>query len=84
MFEVAQNHPKVLKEPAPSVFFVNFGESSLDFKLQVWIEDLWNNEKILSDLRFSIDDEFRKNHIQIPFPQRDLHLVSGFVEKAKH
>ncbi|GAB4014273.1 MAG: mechanosensitive ion channel [Bdellovibrio sp.] len=83
LYQVASEHPSVLKEPAPSVFFTDFGESSLDFRLLVWIEDIWHHEKILSDIRFAIDDIFRKNNIQIPFPQRDLHLVSGFSEKVR-
>ncbi|PIP93913.1 MAG: transporter [Bdellovibrio sp. CG12_big_fil_rev_8_21_14_0_65_39_13] len=81
LFDVAMMHKDVLKNPAPSVFFTNFGESSLDFRLLVWVEDLWHYEKILSDLRFAIDQSFRDHNVTIPFPQRDLHIVSGLEKR---
>ena len=67
----------VLKIPAPSVRFENFGDSSLDFKLLVWIAEPRTDHQISSDLRFAIDAAFRAAKIEIPFPQRDLHLRSG-------
>ncbi|MFO7752395.1 MAG: mechanosensitive ion channel [Desulfobacteraceae bacterium] len=62
---------------APVVQFTNFGDSSLDFRLRFWstIEDFIRAE---SNLRFEIDRLFRENGVSIPFPQRDLHLKSGF------
>lgn len=80
LIEVAKNHSKVLDTPAPRVFFQDFGDSSLNFDLTIWVEDLWNSQIILSDLRFEIDRAFRKNEIEIPFPQRDLHLRSSNVD----
>lgn len=77
LVEIAREHKSVLNRPAPLVVFENFGSSSLDFDLRIWIRDIWNQDVILSDLRFAIDREFRKNKIQIPFPQRDLHIRSG-------
>ncbi len=74
LLRVASENPNVLNDPLPQVIFENFGESSLDFDLRVWVTDLWANDVILSDLRFVIDREFRKSGITIPFPQRDLHL----------
>ena len=82
LLEVAQSYEKVLKETAPNVLFLDFGESSLDFALQIWVNDLWRYETILSDLRFAIDAAFRANKIEIPFPQRDLHLRSGFDRRG--
>jgi small-conductance mechanosensitive channel len=78
--EVAEAHSKVLKDPTPNVLFVEFGSSSLDFDLMVWVEDLWKFEEILSDLRFAIVKKFNEHNIEIPFPQRDLHLRS--IEKG--
>lgn len=75
---VAKEHPLVLEEPAPSVWFGAFGESSLNFTLLVWVPEALGQNQIASDLRFAIDREFRKEGIEIPFPQRDLHLKSGF------
>jgi small-conductance mechanosensitive channel len=71
---VAKDHVKVLKGPVPSVVFQGFGSSSLDFSLMVWVSDLWNHEKITSDLRFAIVEDFRGKGIEIPFTQMDLHI----------
>lgn len=80
LLSIAQNNPKVLKHPAPDVLFNDFGESSLDFELRVWLSDLWSYIVVLSDLRFEINKQFRAKNIEIPFPQRDLHLVSSKIE----
>jgi small-conductance mechanosensitive channel len=63
-------------EPKPFVRFQDFGESSLDFELFFWSGEIFAIDDIKSDLRFAIDDAFRLNDISIPFPQRDLHIVS--------
>ncbi len=70
----AKEHPKVLADPAPSVQFKNFGDSSLDFDLLFFSKDFIGIEFIKSDIRMSIDRLFRENKVQIPFPQRDLWL----------
>lgn len=74
---VARDSPQVLDEPAPQVLFKDFGESSLDFELLAWLADPRGENPIASELRFSIDQAFRAEGIEIPFPQRDLHLRSG-------
>lgn len=70
----AAKHPLVLTDPAPAVQFTNFGESSLDFDLLVWINDPMHTPTISSDLRLQIWNAFKAQGIEIPFPQRDLHL----------
>lgn len=75
---VAMEHPEVLEEPAPKVWFSAFGESSLNFTLLVWVPEALVQGQTASDLRFAIDRAFRENGIEIPFPQRDLHLRSGW------
>ncbi len=70
----ASSHSKIAKVPFPFVRFNNFGESSLDFQLYFWVKESFIVENIKSDLRFSIDDAFRKNGVTIPFPQRDVHM----------
>ncbi len=75
--QAALSHPKVMKEPPPKAIFSNFGDSSLDFDLRFWCMDLWTVETVCSDIRVEIDRLFRENKITIPFPQRDLHIVSG-------
>jgi small-conductance mechanosensitive channel len=76
LLRIAEEHEVVRSHPAAKVFFMDFGSSSLDFELRVWVTEFWTTDGILSDLRFAIDQEFRKQGIEIPFPQRDLHIKS--------
>ena len=76
---VAGEHPDVIAEPPPNVLFTEFGDSSLNFKLLVWIAEPLAAPRISSELRFAIDAAFRETEIEIPFPQRDLHLRSGWI-----
>lgn len=66
---------KIANKPEPFVRFNNFGESSLDFQLYFWVKETFLVENIKSDLRFAIDEAFRKNGVTIPFPQRDVHMM---------
>ncbi len=77
LIEASYQHPQVLSKPPPLVFFKGFGDSSLDFELLVWIADPPKQLVIKSDLYFSIEAALRQHHIEIPFPQRDLHIRSG-------
>lgn len=77
LLEVAQSHNQVLVEPAPFVIFTNFGASSLDFELRCFTGDVIYRARIASDLRFEIDRRFREEAIEIPFPQRVLHMASA-------
>jgi small-conductance mechanosensitive channel len=78
LLEVALENPSVLKEPAPTVRFLGFGDSSLDFELAVWTIDMaFHPTRFRSDLFFAIESKLRECKIEIPFPQRDLHLRSG-------
>ncbi|MDO9054768.1 MAG: mechanosensitive ion channel [Gallionella sp.] len=66
-------------EREPDVWLVNFGESSLDFELVVWVgpESIASPGKTQAQFLWAIEDELRKKNIEIPFPQRDLHIRSG-------
>jgi small-conductance mechanosensitive channel len=78
LLEVAGAHPKVLADPAPEVFFSGFGDSSLNFELGVWTADMASKpRRFRSELNFAMERKLRENRIEIPFPQRDLHLRSG-------
>ena len=68
LMEIANNHEQIIKNPGPRILFMDFGSSSLDFELRFWVEELWTTDVILSDLRYTIDHEFRKENINIPFP----------------
>jgi len=74
LHDCAINHKSVSKKPNPFVRFNDFGESSLYFQVFFWTDEAFFVENIKSDLRFEIDKQFRSNSIQIPFPQRDIHL----------
>lgn len=78
LLEVARGHPKVLREPAPAVYFSGFGDSSLNFELAVWTTEMtFQPRRFRSDLNFAVERKLRENGIEVPFPQRDLHLRSG-------
>jgi small-conductance mechanosensitive channel len=75
MLEVARAHPAVLPQPEPFVYFIGFGDSSLDFEVSVWTIDLASSPRRLrSDLYYAIESKLREIGVEIPFPQRDLHL----------
>jgi small-conductance mechanosensitive channel len=79
LLEVASEHPGVLQKPAPDVIFDEYADSSLNFFLLVWTTKYINRPAFLkSDLYFAIFQKFKKHGVEIPFPQRDLHLKSGF------
>ena len=68
----AQDH--ILQLPAPTVYFTDFGASSLDFTMNVFIDDFDNAVPTLSELRFTVERLFAENNIDIPFPQMTLHV----------
>ncbi|MBX3001636.1 MAG: mechanosensitive ion channel [Caldilineaceae bacterium] len=70
-------HGLILKEPAPLVFFTGYGDSSLNFEVMVWVDDLSHRGSVRSDLHFMIWREFQKRGLEMPYPQRDLHLRSS-------
>lgn len=81
LLAAARRHGLVRDNPQPIVFFEGYGDSSLDFSLAVWIDDFMNMRRVSSDLRFIVWEELAKHKIEIPFPQRDLHLRSGIPWK---
>jgi small-conductance mechanosensitive channel len=84
LLEVAREHSSVLTEKPPEVFFSGFGDSSLNFELAVWTAEMtFKPRRFRSELYYAIEKKLRENGIEIPFPQRDLHLRSGnFVVPA--
>ncbi len=66
----------VMPEPAPSVRLVRFGDSSVEFELLVWIVQPEFRNRVTNQLNRAISDEFRKRGIEMPFPQRDVHIRS--------
>lgn len=84
LLEVADEHTGVLKNPKPDVIFHEFGDSALLFSLRVWTREYINRPNVLrSELNFSIQKKFKEYRIEIPFPQRDIHIRSGSVDLRK-
>lgn len=79
LLQAAEEHSGIVRLPRPQVFFKGFGNSSLDFTLMFWIVEPNRQPIIKSDLYFKIFALFRQEHIEIPFPQRDLHIRSGHL-----
>jgi small-conductance mechanosensitive channel len=80
LLDVATGHPGVLKEPAADVLFEEFGDSSLNFDLRVWSSEYITHPYMLrSELNFSIRKKFKEEGIEVPFPQRDIHVRSGVL-----
>jgi potassium-dependent mechanosensitive channel len=69
-------HEAVLPDPSPQALFTGFGESSLDFELRVWVREIRLRLEVRSALLAEIDRRFAEAGIEIPFPQRDLHIRS--------
>jgi small-conductance mechanosensitive channel len=74
--EVALENSEILKMPKPEVLLVEFGDSSWNMELRVWIPDPKRWWQVRSDINCAIVRKFRSNDIEIPFPQRDLHVRS--------
>ena len=77
LLRVGRAHQEVLLNPEPTVQFLEFDDSSLNFDLLVWINDASRQYIIRSDLNFAVVKAFREHGITIPFPQRDLHIQSA-------
>ena len=78
LLEVARSNEGVAAQPAPDVLFREFGDSALLFELRVWTSRFISTPKLLtSALNFEIWDALAAKSIEIPFPQRDLHVRSG-------
>jgi potassium efflux system protein len=76
LLRVAAAASSVLKDPAPDVRFEDFGDSAMLFSLLCWIENARDDLRVGSELRFAIAKAFREAKVEIPCPQRDLHIRS--------
>jgi small-conductance mechanosensitive channel len=77
LLNVATEHPEIVEHPNPFVRFIDFGNSSLDFELYFFSRNFMRIEDVRSDLRFEIDNAFRENKVEIPFPQRVVWTKGG-------
>jgi small-conductance mechanosensitive channel len=79
LLDVAKKNPGVLNTPETDVLFSDYGDNSINFTLRVWTSEYINRPNVLkSQLYYEVFKRFGEEGIEIPFPQRDLHLKSGF------
>ena len=86
LLEIASAHPEVITDgtsPTPRVLFLQFGDSSLNFEVRCHIRNIDMRRIVISDLNFAIDKAFREHGVEIPFPQRDVHIRDWPDEKKK-
>jgi small-conductance mechanosensitive channel len=83
LLQAAADHPEALPTPAPAAYFVGFGDSSLDFILQVWVARYEQAMALQSAVRRAVHRVLRENGIEIPFPTRDLNVRSVTPDAAK-
>ncbi len=84
LMSAAEEHQQVLTDPPPRVDFLNFGESSLDFRLLYWLGDPVIRTRVKSALNFRINELFQEHGVEIPFPQRDINLRSVDADIMKN
>jgi potassium efflux system protein len=90
LLDCARQHTSISSNPAATVLWMDFGESSLDFELRAFVRDYSDSRTIVSDLRFAIFKAFKAAGVEIPFPQLDLHIlpdgtpVNGVVVQKDH
>jgi small-conductance mechanosensitive channel len=72
---IALDNPGILRDPKPDVLFTDYGDSALMFNLRVWTSEYVNRPGVLkSQLYYEISRRFREEGVEIPFPQRDVHI----------
>ena len=81
--ELCENHERLLKDPAPSVVFDGFKDSTLNFTIRTYLPNLDNRLRVIHELHTAIDQRFRELGIEIAFPQRDINIRSVPVELAR-
>jgi small-conductance mechanosensitive channel len=82
LLQVADENPGVLKEPKSDVLIEEFGDNSISFNLRVWTREFINRPGVLkSQVYYEILKKFKQNNIEIPFPQRDIHIHSDYTKK---
>ncbi|HYY14714.1 MAG TPA: mechanosensitive ion channel domain-containing protein [Chthoniobacterales bacterium] len=80
LIAAAREHPAALTDPPPNAFLEKFGASSIDFELVVWSQEMsYRPRRFKSDLNYLIEKHLRAAGIEIPNPQRDLHIRSGVL-----
>jgi len=75
-FEAAREESRILENPPPNVLVKGFGDSSVDIEIRIWIRDPKNGvSNIKSAILLRVWDKFHEHGVEIPYPQRDVHLI---------
>src|SRR5205823_3199611 len=80
LIAAAREHPATLSDPPPNAYLEKFGDSTIDFELIAWSETMsYKPRRFKSELNFLIERHLREAQIEIPNPQRDLHIRGGVI-----
>lgn len=84
ILEAAREHKMCSKDPAPNCFLREYADSSINFLLHFWIDDVTIGRfEPQSDVMRAIWKKFKENNIEIPFPQRDVHIINNDVDRSE-
>jgi potassium efflux system protein len=75
LFEILEHHPAVLATPPPEVWFMSFGDNSLNFEMVACFRNALDRWRFMTSVRFEINQVFQRHGIEIPFPQRTLSTI---------
>lgn len=76
MFDCVMATPQILREPAPSVLIVGFGDSSVVYSVRIYVDEMSNRLPVTHELFINIEKALRAHNIEMPYPQRDIHIKS--------
>jgi potassium efflux system protein len=82
LLDAVQRNPDVLAEPSASAFFVGFGDSALNFEVRVFVGAMDKRLRVRHEVNVAIERVLRENGIEIPFPQRDVHIRGAGLGEA--
>jgi len=76
VMEILNNHPQILKDPKPLIYFTLVGQSSLDFELLFWISEKGEGRSTKSDVLFGVFKKLKENNVRVPIPRRDINIIN--------
>ena len=82
VMEILNNHPKILKDPKPLVYFILVGQSSLDFELLFWISEKGEGRSTKSDVLFGVFKKLKENNVKVPIPRRDINIINPSINNS--
>lgn len=83
LLKAAQENPRVLKEPEPHVYFLSFGQSTLDHELRMHVRDLGDRNPVIDEVNRFINREFKAHNINISFQQMEVYLKNTSNQEYK-